>query len=561
MTLKFSTMKLSAKMSLLVIVSILGLFISSLSSFIILQKLKVNGPLYKDIVQGKDLAADILPPPEYIIESYLVLQRLENETQPGKQQGYVKEFAKLKADYEERHVYWKKELPEGEIKKILIDDSYGPAATFYKIAEDVFIPAVLKGDKATAEAVRKNRLESDYVSHRVFIDKLVELVNKKCAVMEGDAAVILRQSLIAIFVVNTLTLVFIIVIGVYIARSIIGPVKKGVLFANKIADGDLTQTVSVTSQDEIGELSTALNQMAANLKKLITEISVGVSTLASSATELTAVSTQMTIGAGQTSSSITGIATAAQQMSGKMLSVAAAMEQSTTNVHSVSCATDEMTSTIGEISRTSSRAHTITEEAVTQAGEVSGKVVELGRAAMEIGKVSETIAAISAQTNLLALNATIEAARAGAAGKGFTVVASEIKMLAQQTARATEGIREKIENIQSSTQETVEDISRISQTIQEVNELISSTAVAIDQQTTVTTDIAGNIAHAAQGFQDVNTNVAQVTGAAETIADDIASANSAVADFSTSSQQIEISAEDLSRLAEQLKDMAGRFRI
>ena len=91
--------------------------------------------------------------------------------------------------------------------------------------------------------------------------------------------------------------------------------------------------------------------------------------------------------------------------------------------------------------------------------------------------------------------------------------------------------------------------------------MIGATAVAIEEQTTVTSDIAGNIAHAAQGMQEVTTNVAQITGASETIAQDIAAADRSVAEITSNSKQVEVSSEDLARLAEQLKMMAGRFKI
>src|SRR5450631_2736353 len=111
-------MKLSTRLLLLTVAAILGLMISVFSSSLILQKLKVNGLIYREIVQGKDLAADILPPPEYIIESHLVLKTLQDARDPGKKQELIKEFEKLRKDFNDRHDFWKKELPEDDIKKV-----------------------------------------------------------------------------------------------------------------------------------------------------------------------------------------------------------------------------------------------------------------------------------------------------------------------------------------------------------------------------------------------------------------------------------------------------------
>ena len=316
-------------------------------------------------------------------------------------------------------------------------------------------------------------------------------------------------------------------------RWITVPLNRAVALADTIAAGDLTVTVEVTSHDEIGRLMGALENMVAKLRAMFGQIIDGVQTLSAAATELAAISRQTT----------------------------ASAEHSSFRAHSVATAEEEMTATIGEVAKNSEKARVITGQAVAQANRITGQVVALGRAAREIGRVTETIAAISAQTNLLALNATIEAARAGVAGKGFTVVASEIKELAQQTAAATEGIREKIENIQASTTETVTDIEQISEVIQEVSEMITATAVAIEQQSVVTRDIATNIAQAAYGIQEVNDNVAQTTRVSESIAHEITEANQSAEEIVTSSSQVLMSSEALACLAEQLQQITGKFRL
>lgn len=364
-----------------------------------------------------------------------------------------------------------------------------------------------------------------------------------------------------LIVIIAVGMLFSIIIGNFIAASIAKPLASGVDFAKAIADGDLTQQVAIKRKDEIGVLADALNQMSSNLRAMFKSVVDGVQTLASASTELTAISKEMTSGAESTSARSNTVAAGAEQTSQNMGGVSAAMEQTTVNLSTVATASEEMTATIGEIAANAEKARQVTSEAVDSAQRVSSTMDSLGTAAKEIGKVTETISAISSQTNLLALNATIEAARAGAAGKGFAVVANEIKELARQTATATEDIKARIEGIQSSAGNAVNDIGSVTEVIRQVNEIVSGIAAAIEEQSAVTKDIATNVAQASRGVEDANRNVAEASKAVNSMAQDIAEVNQAAGEMSNSSSQILVSAEDLAKLSEQLRAIVQRFKI
>ena len=356
-------------------------------------------------------------------------------------------------------------------------------------------------------------------------------------------------------------LAILVVLFFFFKKSIVSPILEICAHVKGIAAGDLTGILPIGRKDEIGALTEDINQMGDNLRRMLSNLSGGVETLASAASEFRGISTSMTRSADLSSARCQGVAAAAEEMSVSMATVAASMDQTTDKINTVATATEEMAATINEVARSSDTARTISGQAVDRTARVADQVLALGRAAREIGKVTQTIAAISAQTNLLALNATIEAARAGVAGKGFTVVAGEIKELAKQTAAATEGIREKIENIQSSTAETVEEIDAISEVIHEVNEIISTTAIAIDQQSSVTRDIASNISEAAYGAKEINQNVAQSSEVAGTIAQDVAEVNQAVTGISSNGTHVADNAERLITLADMLKQMTARYKF
>jgi methyl-accepting chemotaxis protein len=241
-------------------------------------------------------------------------------------------------------------------------------------------------------------------------------------------------------------------------------------------------------------------------------------------------------------STLTKNAKATQQLSA---AVAAASEQASGNVQSVASATGEMGSSIDEIRRQVQMSTAIAADAVKQAEKTDGRISDLLLAANRIGDVVKLITTIAAQTNLLALNATIEAARAGEAGKGFAVVASEVKMLATQTAKATEEIKKQIAGMQDATKESVTAIKEIGETITRISEIASSITTAVEAQGSTTQEIARSVAQAAQGAVQVATNIADV--------------NHGTDETGTASAQVLLAAQSLSGESRKLEAEVKNF--
>lgn len=341
------------------------------------------------------------------------------------------------------------------------------------------------------------------------------------------------------------------------------PLSATVAMVKDIAEGegDLTKRLRVAYNDEIGELACWFNDFVEKLQHLMGSISKDSSVVDSSSTELSRISGSISDGIVSLSDRSESVATAAEEMSANMNSVAAACEEAATNINMVAAAAEEMTNTINEIASSSELASTITTEAVEKSQSAVSRVNLLGDAAKDITKVTEVITEISGQTNLLALNATIEAARAGEAGKGFAVVANEIKDLAKQTADATLEIKEKINNIQTTTEASVTEIGEISGVISKVSEIVNTIAHSLDEQTSATSEISENVIQASKGIEEVNENVAQSSTVSQEIAREIAGVNQYISNLSNSSGQLDLSATDLSELASKLKKMVGKFKV
>jgi len=340
-------------------------------------------------------------------------------------------------------------------------------------------------------------------------------------VVEIRNAILIAAAIIALVVAA---------IGVFFARSIPRPIANMNAVMGVLAKGDWTANVPSTDRsDEIGAMAAAVEVFKANgirneemiaeaeAQKIQTEkekreamlemasnfeASVGgvVNSVSSASTEM--------------QSSAQALSATAEQTTQQSQAVAAASEEASTNVQTVASASEELSSSISEISRQVSQSTQIASAAVAEVDGANEKVQGLAIAAQKIGEVVALITDIADQTNLLALNATIEAARAGEAGKGFAVVASEVKNLANATAKATEEISAQIGGIQSATEGAVTAIGSIGGTINQINEITSTIAAAVEEQGAATQEIARNVEQASAGTNEVSSNIAGVNQAA-----------------------------------------------
>jgi methyl-accepting chemotaxis protein len=320
-----------------------------------------------------------------------------------------------------------------------------------------------------------------------------------------------------------------ILISLLLARSITRPITGMTSAMETLAGGNKTIDVpALDRKDEVGLMAKAVQVFKENMIKAdelaekearsqrereerARAIEGYIKTFETSAAESLA---QVASAATEMRSTSEGMSTTAEETSRQATAVAAASEQASTNVQTVASAAEELSSSIVEISRQVAQSAEIARKAVTDAERTNTQVKGLADAAQKIGDVVSLINDIASQTNLLALNATIEAARAGEAGKGFAVVASEVKNLANETAKATDEITTQISGVQAATREAVAAIQAIGQTIGQINEIATTIASAVEEQGAATQEIARNVQQAAAGTTEVSTNISGVTQAA-----------------------------------------------
>jgi methyl-accepting chemotaxis protein len=392
-----------------------------------LNELKVNGSIYCEIIRNKDLVADILPPPEYIIESYLVVQQMLSEQNPEKLKVLQSEGDRLKKEYEERHAYWERNLPTGQVKDLLLKTSYEPAIKFFALRDEKFVPVVLAKKEKAAINLLSNELASLYDQHRKAIDQAVAAANENNKKHE-------------VIVSKTITQRFLLLLGIGLGLLLIGSALL----------------IRVTS-DVAKKIKRVASILLENSKQFMER-----------ASEVNRISQSLAEGASEQ---------------------AAGLEETSSSIEEMASMTKQNADNASQANELMSETSHVVNQANHSMIELTGSMKEISTASEEMAKIIKTIDEIAFQTNLLALNAAVEAARAGEAGAGFAVVADEVRNLAlrasdaaKNTANLIEGSVKKIKNGSDIVTKTNEAFTKVAAGAKKVGELVGEISAASNEQ-------------------------------------------------------------------------------
>ena len=505
----------------------------------------VDGTRFERIVRGKDLLADILPPPAYIIESYLVAREMRDQ-QGAELDAARSRLLKLKQEYDERHAVWQAADLPPELQKTLLEDAHAPVAPFYALATGDYFAALRDGDAPRAQAMLTT-LQELYGAQRKAIDAVVDGTNHWNDTLVGESRDFVADARIRLGGATALALLAAVVFSLLAIRSVVRPLSEVGRAADEIARGNLLCDLPRAGEDEIGALVVRLALMRNNLHEIAAALRQEASNLKSHLLQMRETARESATRAEEQSSYAAALASTIEELSVSIDHI----NDNTIRAHGLSADARHSAEQGGQIivgvSDEISRMSASTQDVV-------GTMQALETYAADITQVVDVVSGIADQTNLLALNAAIEAARAGETGRGFAVVADEVRKLAERTAKATEEITTMVASIQAGTGKAVDTMQDGVRRVQEGVQLAGQAGISMDQirsgagrVVTAVTDISAALREQGVASTEIARNVERIAQMAEQ--------NSAeVRDTAATAQRLE-------QLAQQLRAEVAHFSI
>lgn len=546
--------------NIVLVTQAIAFLIFVLVSFWALNQVRINGPLDTRLKVNNELRADILPPPLYVVDGFASANEAYVAASAFNDAKRDKSLLALKATekaFKERVAYWKKNVPEGELKGLL-EAVVKSGENFYRIAEKDYEPA-LKAGTATAVAPLAE-LTAAYEVNRGVVNGFVKSLEKSRADEEANARKFLIFTIALLAVAAVILIGFMTYNGLKQNRRVEESVKslEKVGLENQeavlnlldemgdLADGDLTVKAQV-SENITGAIADSINYTIDNLRGLVVEINRATDQVTGATTQAKSTSEALMSATEIQGKQIQETGEAVANMTRSILQVSSnASEASQVAQRSLQAATQGAEAVQNTIAGMN--------EIRTQIQETSKRIKRLGESSQEISEIVELISDITEQTNILALNAAIQAASAGEAGRGFTVVAEEVQRLAERSSEATKQISAIVKTIQTDTNDAVAAMEKSTEGVVEGARLSDAAGQALNEIEAVSNDLA-------QLIRSISNATAAQTEVASKVSRNMQEIQNITVQTSEGTRQTADSVEQLIDLAEELRGSVAGFKL